>query len=137
MLPTYWINTRSLERRMDVRLANTLRLTVNERNFIKEALLSEIRREGRKPFDLVEIGPKEFTSVFYSLQNWRPIFEKFDRDRSGKMDANELREALLSLGFAVSSVVLDLLVSKFDKTGSKKRPLNMTTPSSAALQLKD
>ncbi|XWS59076.1 hypothetical protein CRYUN_Cryun08bG0091200 [Craigia yunnanensis] len=70
-----------------------------------------------------KIGPKEFIAVFYSLQNWRAIFEKFDRDRSGKIDANELREALLSLGFAVSPVVLDLLVSKFDKTGGKNRAI--------------
>ncbi|ONK61470.1 uncharacterized protein A4U43_C08F30250 [Asparagus officinalis] len=70
-----------------------------------------------------KIGPKEFTSVFYSLQSWRGIFERFDRDRSGKIDTNELREALLSLGFAVSPVVLDLLVSKFDKTGGKSKAI--------------
>ncbi|KAI3830190.1 hypothetical protein L1987_04324 [Smallanthus sonchifolius] len=70
-----------------------------------------------------KIGPKEFTQVFYSLQNWRANFEKFDRDRSGHIDANELREALLSLGFAVSPVVLDLLVSKFDKTGGKNKAI--------------
>lgn len=51
------------------------------------------------------------------------IFEKFDRDRSGRIDTNELREALLSLGFAVSPVVLDLLVSKFDKTGGKTKAI--------------
>ena len=64
-----------------------------------------------------KIGPKEFIDVFYSLQSWRVIFEKFDRDHSGKIDTSELRDALLSLGFSVSPVVLDLLVSKFDKTG--------------------
>ncbi|XXG53093.1 hypothetical protein AAC387_Pa03g1249 [Persea americana] len=62
------------------------------------------------------IGPKEFTSVFYSLQNWRGIFERYDSDRSGKIDAYELRDALLSLGFSVSPVVLELLVSKYDKS---------------------
>ncbi|KAL4607747.1 hypothetical protein ACB092_09G197900 [Castanea dentata] len=70
-----------------------------------------------------KIGPKEFTSLFYSLQSWRDIFERFDRDRSGRIDSNELREALLSLGFAVSPVVLDLLVSKFDKTGGKSKAI--------------
>ncbi|KAL6905659.1 hypothetical protein ACP4OV_003260 [Aristida adscensionis] len=70
-----------------------------------------------------KIGPKEFTSVFYSLQNWRAIFERFDRDRSGKIDASELRDALLSLGYSVSPTVLDLLVSKFDKTGGKNRAI--------------
>ena len=101
-------------------------------------------------------GPKEFTSVFYSLQNLRvsysfkfpllicgelislsdevlinhacaipfcvqSIFERFDRDRSGKIDASELRDALLSLGYSVSPTVLDLLVSKFDKTGGMSK----------------
>lgn len=51
------------------------------------------------------------------------IFERFDSDRSGKIDSNELREALLSLGFAVSPVVLDLLVSKFDKSGGKSKAI--------------
>ncbi|KAL9398330.1 hypothetical protein Peur_007291 [Populus x canadensis] len=70
-----------------------------------------------------KIGPKEFAPLFYSLQNWRANFERFDRDRSGKIDSNELREALMSLGFAVSPVVLDLLVSKFDKTGGKNKAI--------------
>ncbi|CAM0874360.1 unnamed protein product [Alopecurus aequalis] len=68
-----------------------------------------------------KIGPKEFISVFYSLQNWRGIFDRFDRDRSGKIDAPELRDALQDLGYSVSPVVLDLLVSKFDKTGGKNK----------------
>ncbi|XP_050156173.1 calcium-binding protein CBP-like [Malus sylvestris] len=68
-----------------------------------------------------KIGPKEFDALFYSLQIWRGIFESFDRDRSGFIDANELRDALLSLGYSVSPVVLELLVSKFDKSGGKKR----------------
>ncbi|CDY56710.1 BnaC01g38680D [Brassica napus] len=70
-----------------------------------------------------KIGPKEFTSLFYSLQSWRSIFERFDKDRSGKIDTNELRDALLSLGFSVSPVVLDLLVSKFDKSGGRNRAI--------------
>lgn len=62
-----------------------------------------------------KIGPKEFIALFYSLQEWRTIFEKFDKDRSGRIDASELRDALLGLGFAVSPAVIDLLVSKFGR----------------------
>ena len=36
---------------------------------------------------------------------------------------SELRDALLSLGFSVSPVILDLLVSKFDKSGGKNRAI--------------
>ncbi|XP_010279607.1 PREDICTED: probable calcium-binding protein CML50 [Nelumbo nucifera] len=70
-----------------------------------------------------KIGPKEFTTVFYSLQNWRATFQRFGRDQSGKIDSSELREALLSLGFAVSSTVLDLLVAKFDRKGGKMKAI--------------
>ncbi|MCD7468675.1 hypothetical protein HAX54_007067 [Datura stramonium] len=70
-----------------------------------------------------KIGPKEFTAVFYSLQNWRAIFERFDKDRSGKIDSSELREALHSLGYAVYGPVLELLVSKFDKTGGMNKAI--------------
>ena len=51
------------------------------------------------------------------------IFERFGRDRSGKIDSSELRDALLSLGYSVSPTVLDLLVSKFDKTRGKSRAI--------------
>ncbi|KAI9070442.1 hypothetical protein K1719_047595 [Acacia pycnantha] len=40
-----------------------------------------------------------------------------------KIDSSELREALLSLGFVVSPMVLDLLVSKFDNTGGKSKAI--------------
>ncbi|CAI9099816.1 OLC1v1036695C1 [Oldenlandia corymbosa var. corymbosa] len=70
-----------------------------------------------------KIGPKEFTPLYHSLQNWRATFERFDKDRSGKIDATELKEALFSLGFAVTPVVLDLLVSKFDKTAGKNKAI--------------
>jgi exosome complex component RRP45 len=36
---------------MEQRLANTWRITVNEKNFIQTALLSDLRIDGRRPFD--------------------------------------------------------------------------------------
>ncbi|KAM0046823.1 putative calcium-binding protein CML48/49/50 [Helianthus debilis subsp. tardiflorus] len=68
-------------------------------------------------------GPKDFPQVFRTLQSWRETFVKFDIDDSSKIDANALREALMSLGFVVSPVVLDLLMSKFDKTGGKNKTI--------------
>ena len=66
------------------------------------------------------------------------IFERFDRDRSGKIDSSELRDALLSLGYAVSPSILELLVSKFDKTGGKSRAIeydNFIEYVSASMQI--
>ncbi|XP_039035483.1 calcium-binding protein CBP-like [Hibiscus syriacus] len=66
--------------------------------------------------DTRKIGPREFSSLFYSLQSFRAIFEKSDRDSSGKIDANGMSEALLSQGIAVPPTVMELLVTKFDTT---------------------
>lgn len=46
-------------------------------------------------------------------------FDKFDTDRSGTIDASELKQALLSMGYGVSPTILDLLVSKYDTNGKK------------------
>lgn len=43
---------------MDQRLANTWRMTVNEKKFIETALLSDLRVDGRRPFDYRRITIK-------------------------------------------------------------------------------
>ncbi|KAF5184742.1 Peflin [Thalictrum thalictroides] len=63
------------------------------------------------------IGPKEFIAVYYGIQQWKAMFQKFDRDRNGRIDMSELREALQSLGYPVNESVLDLLIVRFDKNG--------------------
>ena len=64
-----------------------------------------------------------FISMGIYILCFQSIFERFDRDRSGKIDTLELREALLSLGFAVSPAVLDLLVSKYDRSGGRNKAI--------------
>lgn len=49
------------------------------------------------------------------------IFERFDRDQSGKIDATELRDALYSLGYMVPPSVLEVLISRYTD-GSGRRP---------------
>ncbi|OIT26417.1 PREDICTED: probable calcium-binding protein CML48 [Nicotiana attenuata] len=67
------------------------------------------------------IGPKEFAALWSCLGQWRAIFERFDRDRSGKIDATELRDALYSLGYMVPPSVLEVLISRYTD-GSSRRP---------------
>ncbi|KAF4367137.1 hypothetical protein CsatB_011545 [Cannabis sativa] len=70
--------------------------------------------------DSLRIGPKEFSSMWTCLGQWRGIFQQYDRDRSGKIDLTELRDALFGLGYAVPASVLQLLISKYNN-GSGRR----------------
>ncbi|CAA0810694.1 Probable calcium-binding protein CML48 [Striga hermonthica] len=70
------------------------------------------------------IGPKEFVDIWSCLGQWRSIFERFDRDRSGKIDATELRDALYSLGYALPPSVLQVLISKYDDGSGRKVELS-------------
>ncbi|KAL2239323.1 probable calcium-binding protein CML48 [Sesamum indicum] len=70
------------------------------------------------------IGPKEFAGVWSCLGQWRAIFERFDRDRSGKIDVVELRDALYSLGYALPPPVLQVLISKYDDGSGRKGELS-------------
>ncbi|KAL9237947.1 hypothetical protein vseg_012437 [Gypsophila vaccaria] len=65
------------------------------------------------------IGPKEFVPLMKCLTTWRTMFQRFDRDRNGSIDSSELGQALSSLGFCVSPVIVNLLISKFNKSGGQ------------------
>ncbi|KAI3706490.1 hypothetical protein L6452_24272 [Arctium lappa] len=78
----------------------------------------------KNPNDDLRIGPKEFAELWSCLGHWRGIFERFDRDRSGKIDAAELRDALYSLGYAVPPSVLQVLISKYDEQRGQRVELS-------------
>ncbi|KAL3677681.1 hypothetical protein R1sor_020637 [Riccia sorocarpa] len=67
-----------------------------------------------------KIGPAEFVALWKALKEWKGVFERFDRDRSGRIDTQELKDALLSMGYALSPNLLNILISKYDKTGQAK-----------------
>ncbi|KAG6555301.1 hypothetical protein Mapa_003344 [Marchantia paleacea] len=67
-----------------------------------------------------KIGPVEFVALWKALKEWKGVFERFDRDRSGRIDTQELKDALLSMGYAISPTLLSILISKYDKTGQAK-----------------
>ncbi|XWS28568.1 hypothetical protein CRYUN_Cryun25bG0081200 [Craigia yunnanensis] len=78
----------------------------------------------KNPYDSLRIGPREFAALWSCLGHWRAIFERFDRDRSGKIDLMELRDALYSLGYAIPPSVLQVLISKYDNGSGRKVELN-------------
>ncbi|EEF38552.1 ef-hand calcium binding protein, putative [Ricinus communis] len=78
----------------------------------------------KNPHDPLRIGPKEFTALWSCLGQWRGIFERYDKDRSGKIDLFELRDALYGIGYAIPPSVLKILISKYDDGSGNKIELN-------------
>ncbi|CAI8592868.1 unnamed protein product [Vicia faba] len=74
----------------------------------------------KHPQESLTIGPKEFTELWSCLGHWRGIFERYDKDRSGKIDPLELRDALYGIGYAVPASVLQLLLSKYSDGSSRR-----------------
>ncbi|EAU92003.1 apoptosis-linked protein 2 [Coprinopsis cinerea okayama7 len=60
------------------------------------------------------IGFNEFAGLWKYIKDWQNVFKHFDRDRSGSIDGNELREALGQFGYHLSPQLLDLLQKKYD-----------------------
>ncbi|KAI9443910.1 hypothetical protein H4582DRAFT_1044364 [Lactarius indigo] len=59
------------------------------------------------------IGFQEFESLWKFINQWRQMFESFDVDRDGKIDADELGRALAHYDLRVGLPVLDILVKKY------------------------
>ncbi|KAJ1984594.1 hypothetical protein H4R34_000566 [Dimargaris verticillata] len=63
----------------------------------------------------------EFKGLWKYIEDWKQCFFKFDRDRSGSIDAQELTHALRTFGYNVPPSVINLLIRKFDiKAGNVK-----------------
>ncbi|CAN1128583.1 Probable calcium-binding protein CML48 [Linum perenne] len=90
----------------------------------------------KNPHDSLRIGPKEFSALWTCLGQWRAIFDRYDRDRSGKIDLFELRDALYGLGYAVPPSVLQILMSKYDDGSGGKIELSFDSFVECGLILK-
>jgi peflin len=63
----------------------------------------------------------EFVSLWRFLAAWRELFERFDEDRSGRVDLNEFEKALVAFGYRLSPSFVALLFTSFEGKG-RKRP---------------
>ncbi|CAN2387490.1 calpain_III [Pristimantis euphronides] len=60
-----------------------------------------------------KLGLKEFNSLWSRLQKYQRIYRAIDVDRSGTMNAYEMRKALEEAGFKLNSELHQLLVARF------------------------
>jgi Ca2+-binding EF-hand superfamily protein len=61
------------------------------------------------------IDVREFEALWKYVQEWRNCFERFDRDRSGKIDSSELHQALTEFGYRLSMNFCTLCTRVFDR----------------------
>ncbi|KAG2339614.1 EF-hand, partial [Suillus weaverae] len=59
------------------------------------------------------IGFNEFCGLWKYIKDWQNVFRHFDRDRSGTIDRNELRDALRQFGYNLSPPLIELVQSKY------------------------
>ncbi|KJA18142.1 hypothetical protein HYPSUDRAFT_968702 [Hypholoma sublateritium FD-334 SS-4] len=69
------------------------------------------------------IGFTEFAGLWKYIKDWQNVFKHFDRDRSGTIDGEELRDALGQFGYNLSPSLLDLVQKKYaTQTGGRYAP---------------
>jgi len=59
------------------------------------------------------IGFNEFAGLWKYIKDWQNVYRHFDRDRSGSIDGQELKEALQQFGYQLSPQLLDLVQRKY------------------------
>ncbi|XP_072024427.1 programmed cell death protein 6-like isoform X2 [Amphiura filiformis] len=63
------------------------------------------------------INFQEFGSLWKYITDWQQTFRGYDRDNSGSIDQNELKQALTSFGYRLSDRFYGILIRKFDRSG--------------------
>jgi hypothetical protein len=81
------------------------------------------------------IGFPEFESLWKYITQWRQMFESFDVDRNGKIDADELSRALNHYELRVGLPVLDLLVKKYATAPPRSRGPHYGPPTPPQINL--
>ena len=65
------------------------------------------------------IDVREFQQLWQYINQWKGVFDRYDRDRSGNIDLNELYTAYNEMGFRVGMSFCQLVVSRFDRLAKK------------------
>lgn len=65
------------------------------------------------------IDINEFAALWKYVQDWKGCFERFDTDRSGNIDAQELSNAFRTFGYNLSPQFSDSVIRVFDRRGMR------------------
>lgn len=67
-----------------------------------------------------QLGFEEFKQLWKYIEDWRQCFQSFDKDKSGNINKEELKQALTTFGYQLSDAFYDLLMIKFVKGAQGK-----------------
>jgi len=114
-----WFNAVDTDRSGQIDAKELQRALVNGNwsNFSEEACRMMIDM-----FDLDRSGSinmHEFASLYKYINDWKSLFERIDRDRSGFIEEEELRQALEQMGYRFSPTFISNLLAKYDPRGRR------------------
>ncbi|KAI8054229.1 hypothetical protein BDF22DRAFT_401471 [Syncephalis plumigaleata] len=72
--------------------------------------LFDVNNDGR-------IGFNEFAGLWKYIEDWKRCFQSFDTDRSGTIDCNEMKQALLTFGYNLNDRMIQMMITRYDKHG--------------------
>lgn len=55
-----------------------------------------------------------FQALWNYIQQWKTVFERYDADRSGQIEANELQRAISEMGYRISPQFFSAIIMKYD-----------------------
>ena len=70
------------------------------------------------------IDLQEFQKLWVYINQWKGVFDTYDRDRSGNIDGAELQQAYTQMGFRVSPNFCQLVVVTFDRLAKRSLKLD-------------
>lgn len=65
------------------------------------------------------IDVQEFQQLWQYINQWKGVFDRYDRDKSGNIDARELFTAYSDMGFRVTADFCQLVVTRFDRLAKR------------------
>jgi len=65
------------------------------------------------------IDVNEFEKLFNYVNQWKAMFESLDKDRSGRLEQQEVVQAFQQMGYRFSPTFVQNLLTKFDPRGRK------------------
>merc|ERR1712126_467489 len=83
------------------------------------------------------IDVNEFGRLFQYIQQWKAMFEGFDKDKTGSIDQGEFNQALQQMGYRFTPTFVQNLLAKFAPRSRKLTLDNFITVSVQIKRLTD